>query len=67
VRISADKVSNSIVVFAGGTDFLMVRDLVSKLDLPRRQVYVEGSDPRPLRRRRPARGRLLPRRHHEQR
>jgi general secretion pathway protein D len=43
VRIAADKVSNAIVVFAGGQDFLMVRDLVGKLDLPRRQVYVEAA------------------------
>jgi general secretion pathway protein D len=31
------------VVFAGGGDYLMVRDLVSKLDVPRRQVYVEAT------------------------
>ncbi len=43
VRIAADKVSNAIVVFATGPDFLMVRDLVTKLDLPRRQVYVEAT------------------------
>jgi general secretion pathway protein D len=43
VRIGADKVSNAIVVFAGAQDFLMVRDLVTKLDLPRRQVYVEAA------------------------
>jgi general secretion pathway protein D len=43
VRIGADKVSNSLVVFAGGNDFLMVRDLVGKLDVPRRQVYVEAT------------------------
>jgi len=43
VRIAADKVSNAIVVFAGGSDFQMVRDLISKLDVPRRQVYVEAT------------------------
>ena len=43
VRIGADKVSNSIIVFAAGPDYLMVRDLISKLDLPRRQVYVEAT------------------------
>jgi general secretion pathway protein D len=30
------------VVFANGSDFNMVRDLVQKLDVPRRQVYVEA-------------------------
>ncbi len=43
VRIGADKVSNAIVVFANGADFQMVRDLIGKLDLPRRQVYVEAT------------------------
>jgi general secretion pathway protein D len=42
VRIAADKTSNSLVVFANGADFNLVRDLVSKLDVPRRQVYVEA-------------------------
>jgi general secretion pathway protein D len=43
VRIAADKVSNAIVVFAGSADFQMVRELVGKLDVPRRQVYVEAT------------------------
>lgn len=43
VRIAADKVSNAIVVFAGASDFWMVRELVAKLDVPRRQVYVEAT------------------------
>jgi general secretion pathway protein D len=42
VRIAPDKVSNSLVVFAGPADFPMVRDLVNRLDIPRRQVYVEA-------------------------
>ncbi|HEX6835855.1 MAG TPA: type II secretion system secretin GspD, partial [Polyangia bacterium] len=41
VRIGADKTSNALVVFANASDFAMVRDLVQKLDVPRRQVYVE--------------------------
>ena len=41
VRIGADKTSNSLVVFANASDFATVRDLVQKLDVPRRQVYVE--------------------------
>jgi general secretion pathway protein D len=43
VRIGADPVSNSLIVFANGQDFLMVRDLVAKLDIPRRQVYVDAT------------------------
>lgn len=42
VRIGADKTSNALVVFANASDFGMVRDLVAKLDVPRRQVYVEA-------------------------
>ncbi|HZS36910.1 MAG TPA: type II secretion system secretin GspD [Polyangia bacterium] len=42
VRIGADKVANAIVVFATSSDFAMVRDLIAKLDVPRRQVYVEA-------------------------
>src|SRR5262249_45073583 len=41
VRIGADKTSNSLVVFANASDFATVRHLVTKLDVPRRQVYVE--------------------------
>lgn len=41
VRIGADKTSNSLVVFANASDFSTVKDLVQKLDVPRRQVYVE--------------------------
>lgn len=42
VRIGADKTANALVVFANAADFGMVRDLVAKLDVPRRQVYVEA-------------------------
>ena len=42
VRIGADKTANALVVFANAGDFATVRDLVQKLDVPRRQVYVEA-------------------------
>ena len=42
VRIGADKTSNALVVFANSSDFVLVRDLVQKLDIQRRQVYVEA-------------------------
>ncbi|HEY2746383.1 MAG TPA: secretin N-terminal domain-containing protein, partial [Polyangia bacterium] len=41
VRIGADKTANALVIFANAADFATVRDLVQKLDVPRRQVYVE--------------------------
>lgn len=43
VRIAADKTANAIVIFAGAADYHMVRDLILKLDIPRRQVYVEAT------------------------
>jgi general secretion pathway protein D len=43
MRIGADKVANAVVVFASAPDFAAVRDLVAKLDVPRRQVYVEAT------------------------
>ncbi len=42
VRLAADKVSNAMIVFSSASDFQTVRDLVAKLDIPRRQVYVEA-------------------------
>ncbi|HEX4461973.1 MAG TPA: type II secretion system secretin GspD [Polyangia bacterium] len=42
VRIGADKTSNALVVYANAVDYEMVRDLVAKLDVQRRQVYVEA-------------------------
>jgi general secretion pathway protein D len=43
VRIAPDKLSNTLVVFAGAADFALIRDLVAQLDVPRRQVYVEAT------------------------
>ncbi len=42
VKITADKVSNSLVVSGGVADLESVRELVARLDVPRRQVYVEA-------------------------
>ncbi len=42
VRIGADPVTNALLVFASAADFQTVRELVGKLDLPRRQVYVDA-------------------------
>jgi general secretion pathway protein D len=42
VRIGFDKASNALIVYANAVDFASVRDLVQRLDLPRRQVFVEA-------------------------
>jgi len=43
VRIAPDKVANALVVVASNIDFPLVRDLIARLDVPRRQVYVEAT------------------------
>lgn len=42
VKITADKKSNALVVTAAPTDWLTIKNVISKLDVPRDQVYVEG-------------------------
>ena len=42
VKVAADKPTNSIVVTASPTDFTLVKRVLSKLDVPRDQVYVEA-------------------------
>lgn len=42
VRIAADKPTNSLVILASGRDYITIRDLIKKLDIPRRQVFVEA-------------------------
>lgn len=42
VSIKADKSTNSLVISASKTDYEKVLNLLSKLDIPRDQVYVEG-------------------------
>jgi general secretion pathway protein D len=42
VRVTADKVGNSLVVSGSAADLESVRELVARLDLPRRQVYLEA-------------------------
>ena len=42
VKITADKSNNAIVVTASSTDYLIIQDVIKKLDIPRDQVYVEG-------------------------
>ena len=42
VKITADKDNNALVLTASPTDYLTIRNVIEKLDIPRDQVYVEG-------------------------
>jgi general secretion pathway protein D len=42
VKVTADKSNNALVVTASPTDWLTLKDVIAKLDIPRDQVYVEG-------------------------
>lgn len=42
VKITADKNNNALVVTASPTDWLTIKNVIAKLDIPRDQVYVEG-------------------------
>jgi general secretion pathway protein D len=43
VNISADKATNSMIIVASPGDFELVKDVIQKLDIRRRQVYVEAA------------------------
>jgi len=43
VNISADKSTNSLIIVASPGDFELVKDVIQKLDIRRRQVYVEAA------------------------
>jgi len=43
VKISPDKATNSLVIIATTKDFFSLRKVIKKLDIPRRQVFVEAS------------------------
>ena len=43
VTITADKLTNSLIIVASPGDFETMKDVISKLDIPRRQVYVEAA------------------------
>lgn len=42
VKVTADKDNNALVVTAAPTDYETLKVVISKLDVPRDQVYVEG-------------------------
>lgn len=42
VKITADKDNNALVVTASPTDYLILKEVIKKLDIPRDQVFLEG-------------------------
>jgi general secretion pathway protein D len=42
VRIIGDKPTNSLIVMSSGRDFIAIKDVVRRLDHPRRQVFIEA-------------------------
>lgn len=43
IRIAHDKPTNSLVIVASQKDFFALREVIRKLDVPRRQVFVEAT------------------------
>ncbi|HBF42747.1 MAG TPA: type II secretion system protein GspD [Desulfobacteraceae bacterium] len=41
VQITADKATNSLVITANKDDYFILEDVIKKLDIPRRMVYIE--------------------------
>ncbi|MCC6159310.1 MAG: type II secretion system secretin GspD [Deltaproteobacteria bacterium] len=42
VRITAEASTNSLVIIASNRDFKILKEVIDKLDIPRRQVFVEA-------------------------
>ena len=42
VRVIGDKPTNSLIVMSSGRDYLSIKDVVRRLDQPRRQVFIEA-------------------------
>lgn len=43
VKITADKATNSLLIMSSAHDYRALRGIIEKLDMPRRQVYVEAA------------------------
>ena len=43
VKVTADKGTNSLVIVANPKDYLTLREVIRRLDVPRRQVYIEAT------------------------
>ncbi|MBW2479006.1 MAG: type II secretion system secretin GspD [Deltaproteobacteria bacterium] len=42
VQISADKATNSLIIMADKDDYLVLEEVIKKLDIPRSMVYIEA-------------------------
>ena len=42
IQIVADNATNSLVITAGKADYVVLEDVIKKLDIPRRMVYIEA-------------------------
>ena len=42
VKISADKATNSLIILADKDDYLVLEEVIKKLDIPRSMVYIEA-------------------------
>lgn len=42
VRITADKATNSLIIMADNDQYLVLEDIIKKLDIPRSMVYIES-------------------------
>ena len=42
VRISADKATNSLIIMADKEDYMVLKQVIEKLDIPRSMVYIEA-------------------------
>lgn len=43
IKVTADKATNALVVVGSSADFSALKSVLKKLDIPRRQVYVEAT------------------------
>ncbi|HEY4716064.1 MAG TPA: type II secretion system secretin GspD [bacterium] len=43
IKIAADKNVNALVIISSYQDYLTMKDIIDKLDIPRRQVFVEAA------------------------
>ncbi len=42
VKITADKATNSLIIMADKEDFIVLQEVIKKLDIPRSMVYIES-------------------------
>ncbi len=43
VRVTADSPTNSLIITSSGRDYAQIRVVIQKLDMPRRQVFIEAA------------------------